>query len=121
MPRDALSHLGGTRPDIVLGNRHGLSAAARVTDAVAHALETQGWQVRRNSPFAGAYIATAYGRPAKNVHVVQVEIDRSLYMDEATITPLDCFGELCERMGRAVAGMAQLGAAPDAEQPMAAE
>ncbi|MDO5705797.1 MAG: N-formylglutamate amidohydrolase [Paracoccus sp. (in: a-proteobacteria)] len=108
MPRDALGHLSGSRPDIVLGNRHGLSASARISDAIAAAFETEGWHVRRNAPFAGAYIASAYGRPAQNIHVVQVEIDRSLYMDETTITPLPGFGEFAERMTRVVAALSQL-------------
>lgn len=88
MPHDALSHLTGQAPDMVLGNRHGLSASSRISNAIAAAFEDEGWRMRRNSPFSGAYIATAYGRPALNVHVVQIEIDRSLYMDEETITPI---------------------------------
>ncbi|MCQ0969279.1 N-formylglutamate amidohydrolase (plasmid) [Paracoccus sp. TK19116] len=120
MPHDALSHLGGMRPDIVLGNRHGLSAAGRIIDAVASALETEGWRVRRNSPFSGAYIAQAYGRPAQNVHVVQVEIDRALYMDEARITPLPDFDAVRTRMDRVVARLARYGVA-EGGSAMAAE
>ena len=108
MPHDALSHLHGPRPDIVLGNRHGLSASARVSDTVAEALEAEGWRVRRNSPFSGAYITAAYGRPAQNVHVVQVEIDRALYMDEAHITTLPDFEGFARRMDRVVAALARL-------------
>ncbi|MBM3606441.1 MAG: N-formylglutamate amidohydrolase [Alphaproteobacteria bacterium] len=110
MPHDALSHLQGTRPDMVLGNRHGLSAAARVSDAVCAAVEAEGWRIRRNSPFSGAYICSAYGRPAQNVHVVQLEIDRSLYMDERTITQRPDFDLFAERMGRVVTALSGLGA-----------
>lgn len=110
MPHDALSHLQGARPDMVLGNRHGLSAAARVSDAVCAAVEAEGWTIRRNTPFSGAYICSAYGRPAQNVHVVQLEIDRSLYMDEPTITPRPDFDDFAARMTRVIARLAALGA-----------
>jgi len=112
MPHDALSHLQGARPDMVLGNRHGLSAAARISDAVASAVEAQGWRLRRNSPFSGAYICSAYGRPAQNVHVVQLEIDRSLYMNEATITPRADFDDFAARMAQVIGRLATLEADP---------
>ena len=108
MPHDALSHLQGTPPDMVLGNRHGLSAAARISDAVCAAVEGEGWRIRRNSPFSGAYICAAYGRPAQNVHVVQLEIDRSLYMDEASIMMRPDFSKFADRMARVVARLARL-------------
>lgn len=120
MPHDALSHLQGTRPDMVLGNRHGLSAAARISDTVCAAVEAEGWTIRRNSPFSGAYICAAYGRPAQNVHVVQVEIDRSLYMDEATITPRPDFDDFAARIARVIGRLAGHGA-QDAGGQVAAE
>ncbi|WP_228461439.1 N-formylglutamate amidohydrolase [Paracoccus liaowanqingii] len=112
MPHDALGHLQGTRPDMVLGNRHGLSAAARVSDAVCGAIEAEGWTVRRNSPFSGAYICSAYGRPAQHVHVVQLEIDRSLYMHEATLTPRADFDDFAARIDRMMGRLTSLLADP---------
>ena len=103
MPRDALSHLPRPRPDFVLGDRNGTSASGRISQAVARAITAEGFRLRRNSPFAGAYIAATYGRPAQNVHVVQLELDRSLYMDEARIEPRPDFDALAGRM-RAVLG-----------------
>ncbi|MDO5632061.1 MAG: N-formylglutamate amidohydrolase [Paracoccus sp. (in: a-proteobacteria)] len=110
MPRDALNHLSGARPDVVLGNRHGLSASTRISDIIAAAFNAEGWRVRRNAPFAGAYIASAYGRPAQNIHVVQVEIDRSLYMDETSITPLPGFSVFAARMNRVIRTLSRLDA-----------
>ena len=59
--------------------------AAAVMDAVELAFVNQGFSVSRNMPFAGAYIVQEYGRPSVGQHAVQVELDRSLYMDEACI------------------------------------
>lgn len=122
MPHDALTHLKGRRPDMVLGNRHGLSASARISNAVCEAVEAEGWAIRRNSPFSGAYICTAYGRPGHNIHVVQLEIDRSLYMDEASVTPRPDFDDFVLRMSRVVQKLATLGASEaDNAAPIAAE
>ena len=56
-------------------------------DRIEAAFAAAGLTVTRNAPFAGAYIAQAYGRPSRGCHVDQIEIDRSLYMDEARILP----------------------------------
>ncbi|WP_112873262.1 N-formylglutamate amidohydrolase [Paracoccus endophyticus] len=110
MPREALAHLPGPRPQIVIGDRNGLSAAPAVTGAVAEALTAAGFAVRHNSPFAGAYVASAYGRPAQNRHVVQIEIDRALYMDESRIAPHAGFGAFAARFGAVLAALALMGA-----------
>jgi N-formylglutamate amidohydrolase len=90
MPSEALER-GPMRPDIVLGDRFGASSAPEVTDMIEAAFEAEGLRVARNKPFAGAYIAQAHGHPTAGRHVVQVEIDRGLYMDEANIRPRDDF------------------------------
>lgn len=120
MPSEALTHLLAPRPQVVLGDRHGVSAARWVSDAVAAAFEAEGLSLRRNSPFAGAYVAAAYGRPQQDVHVVQVELVRSLYMNEVEILPHDGFDACAERIGRIVTRLADLGAQPDST-PIAAE
>ncbi|MDO5648440.1 N-formylglutamate amidohydrolase [Paracoccus sp. (in: a-proteobacteria)] len=114
MPQDALIHLTGAPPDMVLGNRHGLSAAARITDTVCQAVESQGWTIRRNSPFSGAYIAQNYGRPAQNMHVLQLEINRSLYMNESEVTPRPDFDRFAARLARVIERLARIGGAQDA-------
>lgn len=83
---DAHTRPGQRRPDVVLGDRFGAAAGREVMDRVEAAFAAAGLRVQRNSPFAGAYIAQAYGRPGRRQHVVQVEIDRALYLDEATVT-----------------------------------
>lgn len=85
-------------PDVVLGDRHGASAGGQVTTHIETAFAAQGFQVARNSPFAGAYIAQTYGRPSLGRHVVQVEIARGLYMNEAVVTPLPCFDAFAKKI-----------------------
>ena len=102
MPSEALD-AGPARPDIVLGDRFGAACAPDVTEMVAQAFEAEGLRVARNKPFAGAYIAQAHGRPYEGRHVVQVEIDRGLYMDEAKIRPREDFDAFAALIGRAMA------------------
>ncbi|WP_370576529.1 N-formylglutamate amidohydrolase [Paracoccus sp. MC1862] len=108
MPREALLHLQAPPPDIVLGDRNGASADPAISEAVHGALIGAGFRVRRNSPFAGAHVASAYGRPLRGCHVVQMEIDRSLYMDEAAIRPHRGFDDLARRLGGVIAHVAAL-------------
>ena len=54
-------------------------------NAVEQAFQRQGFSVSRNVPFAGAYIVQQYGRPSAGQHAIQIELDRSLYMDEIRI------------------------------------
>ncbi|WP_312527727.1 N-formylglutamate amidohydrolase [Paracoccus sp. (in: a-proteobacteria)] len=120
MPRDALAHLPVPRPDIVLGDRNGGSASARVTGAVTDAVLAEGFRLRRNSPFAGAYIAAAYGRPTRHVHVVQLELDRSLYMDERLIEPRADYHQFASRFTRLLARLSAIRPTED-DLPVAAE
>jgi N-formylglutamate deformylase len=88
MPHEAIeaaSGRSGAKPDVVLGDRFGASAAEEVVEHIEGAFRRAGLRVVRNSPFAGAYITQAYGRPSRRQHAVQVEINRSLYMDERRV------------------------------------
>lgn len=109
MPRDALAHLPSPRPEIVLGDRNGMSASTRVSQAVTAAILDENFRMRRNSPFSGAYIAATYGQPGRNVHVLQLEVDRSLYMDERRIEPRADFDVFARRFARLIARLAQIG------------
>ena len=76
---------GGQAVDFVLGDLHGAACGSRVTRSVETFLSHRGFQVRRNDPYAGGFITRHYGRPAHDVHVLQIEIARRLYMDEGLI------------------------------------
>jgi N-formylglutamate amidohydrolase len=75
----------GRRVDMILGDRHGSACHPLVTEAAESALRDMGYAVRRNAPYAGGYTTSHYGRPADGRHALQIEINRSLYMDEARI------------------------------------
>lgn len=121
MPHDSMSCLAAPRPNVVLGDRHGSSASARISAETEAAFVAQGFGTRRNSPFAGAYMTSTYGRPTQNIHVVQVEIDRSLYMNETRISPLPDFNLFAGRIARVIEQLAQMSANDPGAISMAAE
>jgi N-formylglutamate amidohydrolase len=121
MPHEAIeAHCrpGQPKPEVVLGDRFGAAAGREVVDRVEAAFVSAGLRVVRNSPFAGAYIAQCYGRPSRRQHVVQVEIDRALYMDEATLTLRPDFAEFADLMGQVMANITDAWREP---LPLAAE
>jgi N-formylglutamate amidohydrolase len=98
MPSASLGADVHIRPDIVLGDRYGTSCSALVIDAVQMALEGMGYVVARNRPYAGGFITEHYGQPGSAIHALQIEINRSLYMDEATLEPKPGFDRLRQDM-----------------------
>jgi N-formylglutamate amidohydrolase len=66
-------------------------------------------RVARNTPFAGAYIAQHYGRPSRRQHAVQIEIDRSLYMNEQTIRKSADFDAFHVLLSEVIEEIAEIG------------
>ncbi|MDM7954827.1 N-formylglutamate amidohydrolase [Blastomonas sp.] len=66
---------------IVVGDRYGRSAGASLCDLAVRALGQGGFEVALNHPYAGGYVLERHGRPARNIHALQIEVDRSLYLD----------------------------------------
>ncbi|MCB2117272.1 MAG: N-formylglutamate amidohydrolase [Rhodobacteraceae bacterium] len=90
MPHEAMDAVASARirrPEVVIGDRFGTSAAPWITARVEEAFERAGLRTLRNTPFAGAYIAQTYGHPSRGFHALQIEIDRSLYMNERDVRP----------------------------------
>ena len=89
--RRTSSELG---PNFVLGDGYGTSCAQAITQFTEQFLLDYGFSVRRNDPYAGGYVTRHYGRPENQVHVLQLEICRSLYMNETHFEKLDAFDDL---------------------------
>jgi N-formylglutamate amidohydrolase len=99
---------GGGPCDIVLGDRFGAACSPKLTGLVERELESMGYRVARNAPYAGGYTTEHYGRPARRTHALQIEINRALYMNEVTREPTDGLERLtadAERLTRALADL----------------
>jgi N-formylglutamate deformylase len=75
------------RADVVPGSLGGTSADRRVIDLVDAHFRSAGLSVRHDDPYRGGFTTAHYGRPADGWHAIQIELNRALYMDEATLIP----------------------------------
>ena len=118
MPSSTRTDRRTTRPDFVLGDRFGTSCGSELTRLAAHSLESLGYGVALNKPYAGGYITEHYGRPHKAQHVLQIEINRALYMDESTFEKSPRFEEIRETLESVI--RAVIPGIPDLTVPRAA-
>jgi len=121
MPASVRVGDAGFRPDFIVGDRFGTAAAAALTERAISLLCGMGYTVAHNKPYAGGFITEHYGRPARRLHALQVEVNRGLYMNERTFQKTAGFDALAEDL----AGFAaDLMAMPDhhfLDLPLAAE
>jgi N-formylglutamate deformylase len=85
---------GAARADLVIGDRGGTSADPELTRWVAAHFTQLGYHVKINDPYRGADIVRAHGEPARRRHSIQIEINRALYLEEATVERGRRFAEL---------------------------
>jgi len=78
IPRGQTGH--GLRA--VIGNRHGQSCDIALAGRAVSMLRREGLRTDLNRPYAGAYTLMRHGQPLKNLHALQVEFDRSLYLND---------------------------------------
>lgn len=70
-------------PQLVIGDRYGQTAAPELVELLLGIAEGSGLRVARNAPYAGAHGIARHGRRGSGVEALQIEIDRSLYLDAA--------------------------------------
>jgi N-formylglutamate amidohydrolase len=112
MPSQApIANAGGqnqaARPEIVLGDRFGASCDSKLTRLVREALTSVALETQLNRPYAGGFITEHYGRPFKGVHALQIEINRALYLDEATLERTVGFVDLRAKLASVIARLFQ--------------
>lgn len=66
---------------LVIGDRFGRAAAVRFVERLEAEAMAFGIRSAINAPYAGGHILEAHGAPRHGVHAIQLEIDRSLYLD----------------------------------------
>lgn len=93
---------GTERADFVLGDRDGTTCDPAFTGFVRAALVALGYVVKVNDPYKGVELVRAYSDPARGRHSLQVEINKRLYMDEATRTKHGGFGVLQQNLLRMI-------------------
>ncbi len=90
---------GAPRPDIVVSDRRGTTADPALTARIVGWFAMRGYVVQANDPYQGGDLVRHFGAPAAGRSSVQVEINRALYMDEATTEPHAGFASLATDLG----------------------
>lgn len=90
---------GGRCAQIVLGDRHGSSCDRGLVELVGAMARGAGYRTVRNDPYAGGHITARHGDPGKGIHALQIEIDRSLYLDADLRAPGEGFALIARMIG----------------------
>ena len=75
---------GRRRADVVPGDLEGRACAPWLTRAALDHFYRAGLSVAANDPYKGGNTTRRLGRPEAGVDALQIELNRDLYMDEAT-------------------------------------
>ena len=94
--------------DIILGDCHGMSCNPIITDTAEQICRDLGLTVTRNKPYAGGYTTKHYGQPKHHFHSLQIEIKRSLYMDELRIERGPGLAPLIQQMRHLIDAMTSI-------------
>ena len=103
MPSVPIGQPGVSRPDFVLGDRFGASCDIKLTRFFKDVLAASGHEVHVNRPYAGGFITEHYGRPGRGFHALQLEINRALYLNEATFERTSGFPRLAQSLTQVLA------------------
>lgn len=109
----------GEVAQIIFGDRFGRSAAARFVSRIEAEADAAGIAHALNTPYAGGHILDVHAAPASEIHAIQIEVDRRLYLDAAFDLPgpgLAASARLLRRMLAALADEARA-----TQLPIAAE
>jgi N-formylglutamate amidohydrolase len=111
----------GARPDVIVGDRFGTSASRHVAELALHCFRAQGFVTAYNKPYAGGFITEHYGRPLRGLHALQIELSRSLYMDEQNFTKSAGFEGLRRAVNVFLEGFVSMAGVDRNYPPLAAE
>lgn len=89
---------GEKRADVVISDLKGKSAGAAFKDLTIEAFKREGFNVSYNWPYYGGRITERYGHPEQRRETIQIELNRSLYLDESTRNKKASFEELRTRL-----------------------
>ena len=92
------------RPDIILSDNFGESCDKNIMMVFEQAFETENFTIARNFPYSGGYITQSYGNPHHNIHSLQIEINRMLYINEDNYYLLPEFSFFIKRISSALNG-----------------
>ncbi len=67
-------------PDFILGDNDGKTANNSIIETALRLLKKSDWQINHNKPFKGGFLTRSKGNPSENIHALQLEMSKDLYM-----------------------------------------
>ena len=105
MPPRPRIHGGAGAATVIFGDRHGTTISADLLDAAVSAARGLGYKTACNAPYAGGYVVARHGRPKQGLHALQIELDRSIYLDEDLRAPGPGFEGACRLIAAVAAAL----------------
>jgi N-formylglutamate amidohydrolase len=68
--------------DIILSNNFGRTSNMFILNKLKQSFLSFGYKVKINKPFKGGFITRYYGNPQNNIHFIQIEVNKNLYLFE---------------------------------------
>ena len=69
-------------PDMILGNNNETTANKLIINSALESLNSSHYGINHNTPFKGGHITRYFGKPKNNIHALQLEMNKILYMDD---------------------------------------
>ena len=98
MPSNTNIYDNNITTDIVIGNRYNASCHPIYVDIATELFKSLGLSVKLNVPYAGGYITEHHGKPQNNIHALQIELNRGLYLDQITLKKSNKYEHLKEKL-----------------------
>jgi len=95
MPPIALG-AGLAAPEFVIGDRFGDTCHGSLVAAAFSCFGEQGRVAAHNRPYAGGYVLERHSAPASGFNAMQIEIDRSCYLDTGLAEPGPGFAQVVD-------------------------
>lgn len=73
-------------PDLILGDVDEQSAGPSLISAVQEVLANSSYSFSHNHPFKGGNLTRTFGKPKNNIHALQLEMAKNVYMDDGETT-----------------------------------
>lgn len=87
-------------PPIVIGDCRGRTAAGWVSAEAMRVAQGSGFEAALNDPFAGGHVIERHSAPHRNVHALQLEVDRRCYLDDGLREPGEGFDQVARLIER---------------------
>ena len=106
MPSKICNIMNEIKPvEFCISNLFDESCPAPISEFMGKALSDKGYRVEYNRPYAGAYITFNYCQPRKNIYTLQLEMNRSLYMEENVYKKSSQFQQISSDVSESIVGL----------------